>query len=138
MTANLCNIVSAAILVPQLGMYGSAAASMISIVVNTMIILVINRKNGDIGYDLTSLIGRIGLSWIMIIIGIVPGYVYWNRQFSILNVMYKLLVIILYIILIWLFNRKAIYEFTGTKTIQDLIGVLKKRQHEKNRGSNII
>lgn len=127
MTANLCNIVSAAILVPQFGMYGSAAASMISIVVNTLIILVINRQNGDIGYNLISLIGRMGLAWIMIIIGIVPGYIYWNKQFSILNVMYKLSVIILYLILIWLFNKKTIYEFTGTKTIQGLIGVLKKR-----------
>lgn len=125
--ANLSNIITAAIFVPFLGMYGSAAASLVSIIINTAIIMFINRKNGQIGYQFSSLAARLLLSWIVIVMGIFPTYIVWNQKLSFLNFLYKSSVIVLYIGVIWKMNCKEIYQFTNTTNIRELAWKLRNK-----------
>lgn len=126
-TANFSNIIAAAAFVPAWGMYGSAAAALVSIIINTMIIMLINRKNGKIGYHLYSLIARLLLSWSIVIIGILPTYIVWNQKLCLMNFIYKFIVIILYLGVIWKMNRKEIFQFTGVKNIRELVWKLRNK-----------
>lgn len=126
-TANLSNICAAAVLVPRYGMYGSAIASLISIIVNTIIVIVLNRRNGDIGYKFADLLKRIFVSWLFILIGIVPSYVFKIDELNVAVLTYKILVCCLYLLYLWFSNRKMIYAVSNTNTMRNAIKGFWKR-----------
>lgn len=128
-TANLCNIIAAAALVPVIGMYGSAIAAIVSIIVNSSIIYLLNRKNGEIGYSLPKLFFRLLLSWFMIGIGVAPSYLLFESGTTIVNVIYKIIVMFIYVGLIWIINRTYIYAFTGTKNVNELIKMIRRNKN---------
>ena len=119
-TANLCNIIASAALVPLIGMYGSAIAAMCSIVVNTTVIYIINRKNGEIGFRLLKLLFRLIVSWIVIVIGVAPSYLVFSEGTTLFNVAYKIFSILIYLVLIWVINKRCIYSFTETANVKEL------------------
>ncbi len=126
-TANLSNIVAASVLVPKYGMYGSAMASLISIVINTCIMIILNKPNGDIGYKLLDLLSRIFVSWIFIFVGIIPCYIYSESGIQILLFFYKIIVACLYLFWLWIQNRKKIYMYTETSSILELVKKIRRR-----------
>ncbi|MCI9250382.1 MAG: oligosaccharide flippase family protein [Lachnospiraceae bacterium] len=121
---SLSNIIAAYFLVPVWGMYGSALAMITSICVLTSIVIIIVKQYGsvDIGYDLALMIKRITLSWIFIFAGISPSYLLNIKNVDFMNVIYKLLIAVLYLFIIWRINKKAVYSFTGQ---EDLCMVVK-------------
>lgn len=127
-TANLCNIITAAALVPVIGMYGSAFASICSICVNSTIIYVLNQRNGDIGYRLPKLLFRLLLSWIIMAIGVAPSYIIFSEKTTLINVIYKVIILLVYIFLIWLVNHKEVYDFTGAMNIKELITIIRRKK----------
>lgn len=118
-TANLSSIVFSAIFVPRFGMYGSAAASLLSIFINTTLIYLIDRPNGDIGYDLGAMIRVLLFAWIFIGVGIAPSYLIWPDEFSIVNFLYKGIIVCIYLVFLWYRHRNQIKQLTG---IGDLKG----------------
>lgn len=127
-SANVLNIIIAAFLVPLIGMYGSAIASICSIVVNSVIIYFINLRNEKIGFSLPSLVFRLILSWLFLGIGVFPSYCFFKEGFSIVNAGYKVLIIVIYFAVIWCINRKAIYAFSGTNNLKGLMHEIKRKR----------
>lgn len=113
-TANLCNIFLSALLVPAIGMFGSAAALFCSYTVNTTIIIALNRKNGDIGYSLQSMLFRLIFSWLVIVVGTVPGYLLWPDRLSFPSIAIKLAVFMAYLFFLWRTNNDEIAALVGT------------------------
>lgn len=129
-TANISNVVAAALLVPKIGMYGSAIASIISIIINSGIIYILNLKNGDVGFSLTSLIGRLLVAWLIILIGVVPEYYFDFEGFVFWNTSYKIILFVGYCLYAWLVSRVEIESFAGTSNIIELIKQFKGKRNE--------
>ena len=127
-SANFCNIFAASLLVPRFGMYGSAIASLISISINIVFIFFINMRNGDIGYKLGSFVKRLIFSWIFIAIGVLPSYLIWPEGFKFVNILYKVLISLIYITILWFINRADIYSFVGVKNGNELMKMLIKER----------
>ncbi|OUQ27967.1 hypothetical protein B5E77_03890 [Lachnoclostridium sp. An131] len=125
-TANLCNIIVTAIAVPYLGMYGSAIASLVSIIVNTLIIFKINKRNISIGYKLSTFCKILIFSWGILILGVFPSYVIFKNEIVFANVMYKIIIATIYSCCIWIITKKYVHYFTGTNNMKELIFLLKK------------
>ena len=128
LTANVINIIAAAILVPLIGMYGSAIASICSITINSIIIYIINLRNEKIGFSLPALVFRLTLSWIFLVVGVLPSYIKYSDGFSIVNAGYKILIMITYLLVIFLINHKAVYEFVGVRNMKSLLQEIRRNR----------
>lgn len=118
--ANLCNIIASYIFIPKIGVYGSALASFISIIINTGIIIMIDRENGDIGYDLKQFVTTILLSWVFIFVGLIPSYLFYQDNFSFANFLYKVVISVVYLLFIWIFYKRIIFKMSGCNTVSEL------------------
>ena len=85
-------------------------------------------RNGDIGYKLGSFVKRLIFSWIFIAIGVLPSYLIWPEGFKFVNILYKVLISLIYITILWFINRADIYSFVGVKNGNELMKMLIKER----------
>lgn len=127
-TGSLADIIIAVILIPYLGMYGSAIAFVIAKVIVVIIIVVLSKKHLDIGYSVLKMLSIIIPSIIFMGVGLFFSYSLYETSFSFINLAYKFMVFILYMLFVYFANKKKIHSFFKSDNFKRFKDKLMKKQ----------
>ena len=120
LTSSMVNILLSSFLIPLFGAYGSILADAIAMIVRVIIIVCISRKFEYIGLSIIDFIRQIVIIFIAIYGGMSISYMYSKSNFSILNFLFKVIVILGY---------AGIYCYIYRKQFIALIHKIRKKVH---------
>lgn len=121
MIGSFADIVLAYILVPRFGMYGSAIAFVLAKVVLVTIVVYLSRIYDDIGYRASKMLGIVLPSLLFMGIGLYFSYTKYTIVFNWRNLIYKIIVLLIYLSFICYINRKTIAMIIKSNVIQQAI-----------------
>lgn len=124
LSSSVLNIVLSYFFISEYGVYGSIIADGISMMVRVGIVYIISKRFENIGLYLKDFIIYIFVVTAFIFTGLLLSYTKYSFEFSIINLLYKIFVVLLYIILALAINRKQVLP---------AINILKSKI--KNRGN---
>src|SRR5699024_4278439 len=93
------------LLIPGLGMYGAAVAFLLAKIIVVIIVYLMAREHNDVGYRMLDMIKIIMISLIFMGIGLYFSYMNYLEEFSFLNVLYKFVILLFYIVLNYFINK---------------------------------
>ena len=108
LTGSLVNILTSAVFIPMWGIYGSIVADAIAMLVRVVIVYVIRKRFEDIGLKVTDFIINFIIVTAFIFAGLGPSYLFFSNRFSFINLGYKMLVVLVYCIYLFLAYRKQL------------------------------
>ena len=106
---SFADILLAYILVPYFGMYGAALAFVLAKIIIVFIVVHLSKLQDDVGYRITKMLRIIVPSLIFMIVGLYFSYTKYLTVFSFNNFIYKILVLLAYVLFVYITN-KAIIE----------------------------
>jgi len=117
---SISNIIIALLLIPYLGMFGAAISFLIAKIITVAIVVVLSKKYNDIGYSIISMLKIIAPSLLFMGVGLYFSYTKYISTFNLMNLFYKLGVLIAYLIFVYCVNRKMINKVIKSKKIQQI------------------
>jgi O-antigen/teichoic acid export membrane protein len=120
-TGSLGDILLAYILVPYLGMYGSAIAFVLAKLIIVSIVIYLSKLYDDVGYRVIKMLSIILPSLLFMGIGLYFSYTKYLDVFSIHNLLYKILILVAYLIFMYVTNRKVIKNSFSSGQIQRIL-----------------
>lgn len=117
-TGSFADIILASILVKHYGMYGAALAFLVAKVIVVSLVVVMSKKYNDIGYRIIDMLKIIIPSLLFMGVGLYFSYTKFLTTFSWINLAYKIAIFLVYLIYIYLTNRKAINNLIKSGKIQ--------------------
>lgn len=129
-TGSLLDILFAFLLVPYLGMYGSAISFLISKVIMVSIVVSISNKVDKIGYSVVEMLKTILPSLAFMVVGLYFSYTNYIDVFSWINLSYKLLILILYTAYVYFNNRKMIKGILSRDLLKKIVSKKRKKGKE--------
>lgn len=127
-TGSILDIFFAYILVPYIGMYGSAISFIISKIIMVGIVVWISNKVENVGYSVLGMLKTILPSLIFMAIGLYNSYTNYIDVFSWFNLGYKFLILFIYSSYVYYVNRSMIKGILSKGTIKK---ILKKKRNKK-------
>jgi len=120
-TGSLANILIAYLLVPFYGMYGASISFLASKIIVVLIVVIISKKYDDIGYKVGKMLKIIIPSLLFMGAGLYFSYTKYLLTFSWTNLIFKIGVLLVYILYIYFTNKKLIYKIIASGKIQQLL-----------------
>lgn len=120
-TGSLLDIFFAYILVPYIGMYGSAISFIISKVIMVTIVVRISNKVEKVGYSVVGMLKTIVPSLVFMGIGLYYSYTVYVEVFSWFNLFYKIMVLFIYTTFVYWSNKNMIKEIIDKGIIKKMI-----------------
>ena len=105
---SLMDIFLAYLLVPRFGMYGSAVAFVLAKVIIVTIVIYLSELYDDVGYRVMKMLSIIVPSLLFMMVGLYFSYTRYLTVFSVTNLAFKILVLMIYILFIYYTNRRVI------------------------------
>ena len=90
-------------------MYGAALAFVLAKIIIVFIVVHLSKLHDDVGYRITKMLRIIGPSLLFMIAGLYFSYTKYLTVFSFNNFIYKILVLLAYVLFVYITN-KAIIE----------------------------
>ena len=115
LTSSFLNILLSAVLIPISGVYGSILADALSMLVRVAIVIVISKRYDDVGLRVFDFIRNFVIVEAFTAVGLLFSITKYRTEFSGLNFVYKVAIVMIYIIVSVLVNRKAIKTFVSKK-----------------------
>ena len=136
-TGSLSDIVLAYILVKYLGMYGSAIAFVLAKIITIFIVVYISKLYDDAGYSVIKMLSIIIPSLLFMAVGLYFSYTKYLTVFNLKNLVYKILILCVYVLFIYFTNKKEINKIIKTEYIKKII---KRKNSEKivDKSENIF
>lgn len=122
LSSSILNIILTSIMVPIYGIYGSIYADIIAMFLRVGIIVYISSKYDDIGLHIIDFIKNGLLITLFIFVGLSLSYFKYGNSFSIYNFIFKIMVVIVYILIVYMMNRN---EFKPV--ISKMFSILKNK-----------
>ncbi|MEO1814636.1 MAG: oligosaccharide flippase family protein [Acetobacterium sp.] len=108
LSSSMINILLSAIFIPILDMYGSALADLIAMVIRVGIIVALSMHFEDIGYKLSTFVFLILINVFFISAGLIFSYTTFMYEISLINIAYKIFVVMIYLIIAGINLKKHI------------------------------
>jgi O-antigen/teichoic acid export membrane protein len=105
---SVADIFIAFLLIPIIDIYGAAIAFVISKLIIVMIVMFISKKYANIGYKISSITKILAPSIIAMAVGLYFSYTNFIYMLDWRNVVYKIFVVAIYTIFVFLTNRRPI------------------------------
>lgn len=102
------DIIMGVILIPMIGIYGSAIAFLIAKIFVVVIIVFISRRYNSINYKLSSMLQILIPSYLFMAIGLFNSYRVYLYEFNITNFIFKVFVFLMYVLYLVIKYRKKI------------------------------
>lgn len=122
-TGSIIDILLAYILVPHFGMYGSSAAFVIAKIIIIAIVIFLSRKYNNVGFSTIKMLKIILPSLGFMMIGLYFSYTKYLTKLSLFNFIYKITILLIYLLYMYITNKKIISEVLKKGQI---IKILKK------------
>ncbi len=123
---SLADIVLAYLLVPRFGMYGSAIAFVLAKAIIVTIVVYLSKLYDDVGYRVTKMLSIIVPSLLFMIAGLYFSYTRYLTIFSLTNLTYKMLVLVVYILFVYFTNKKSVDKAFKSGQILKLLRIKKR------------
>jgi len=123
---SISDILFAYLLIPSYGMFGAACAFLIAKVIVVTATVLISKSYNDIGYKVTEMLKIIIPSFFFMGAGLYLSYTKYARVISIENVIFKVMVFILYLGYVFLHNRETIIKVIKSGDIKKMMKMNKK------------
>ena len=107
LTGSVLNILLSAIFIPIWSVYGSILADAIAMLVRVLIVVAISRKYEDVGLRIRDFVINFVIIELFIFMGLILSIMKYQTTFSIFNFGYKIVVVLLYAIMIFMMNRES-------------------------------
>ena len=107
LTGSVLNILLSAICIPIWSVYGSILADAIAMLVRVLIVVAISRKYEDVGLRIRDFVINFVIIELFIFMGLILSIMNYQTTFSIFNFGYKIVVVLLYVIMIFMMNRES-------------------------------
>src|SRR5699024_5513898 len=120
LAGSFSDIILAFLLIPILGMYGAALAFLLAKLIVVTIVIFMARKYNNIGYRLKTMIKIIFPSIIFMMIGLFFSYTKYMTVFSWYNLFYKIFILSMYILFIYITNKQTINQFISTGKYKEI------------------
>ncbi len=124
LTSSVVNVALSFILIPVLGVNGSILADAVSMIVRVLIIIIISKQYENIGLKVRDFFNNFLVVEGFTILGLLPSIITGQSKFSVMNFLYKIIIVMVYAATVLLMNRKIATYF------------LKKMMSRKNRKGN--
>ncbi len=111
LTSSIINVALSAFMIPWKGAYGSIMADAIAMVVRVAIITGISLRFENIGLHIRDFVLNFLMIAGFILVAMLPSYLNAENTFSVLNLGYKVLVILVYILVVFLQHRKQVLGY---------------------------
>lgn len=111
LSGSLCNILLSSFFIPAHGVYGSIAADMIAMFIRVAIIIFISKKFDDIGLRIKDFALIILYVTAFMFLGNALSYSFYSDSFSLLNLGYKCLIMLLYLAVLFFRYRSDCEKF---------------------------
>lgn len=108
LTGSLINVLLSAFMISVWGAYGSILADAIAMLIRVLVIVVISLRFEDIGLKIRDFVFNFIMIAVFIFVGLAPSYLRFDDSFSILNFVYKIVVVLLYIFLMFIQHKEQI------------------------------
>jgi len=105
LTGSMLDIILAYLLIPVIGMYGSAVAFTFAKIIIVTIIVIVSRKYNDVKYSVLKMLLIIIPSLLFMGLGLIFSYSVFLDQFDWFNVLYKVIILVTYLLIIFLTNK---------------------------------
>ncbi|WP_162011071.1 lipopolysaccharide biosynthesis protein [Streptococcus sp. S784/96/1] len=99
LSSSFLNVIISYFSIQSFGVLGSIIADIIAMLVRVAIVVYISRKFSDVGLKLGDFIKNIGFILTMMIIGLSWTYMYYQTSFSILEFLYRCMIIVMYLMI---------------------------------------
>ncbi len=129
LTGSLADILIAYLLIPLLGSFGAALSFILAKFIVVAMVVYLSRQFDSVGYSVLRMMGVILPSLGFMFVGLYFSYTKYISSFNWMNLMYKIMILFIYLGYIYFINRTTI-----NKTIQS--GQLKKMLQSKKK--NVI
>ena len=126
LSSSIVNVILSVVFIPLYGVFGSILADAISMLIRVTIVIVISKRFEEIGLRVKDFVIHFFIVGGFIFIGLVFSLFILKETFSIYNFIYKVFVVVLYILLIWIRYRKEMRMLMNR--------VLKKRKIKGDNG----
>ena len=114
LSSSLLNVLLSAVLIPKMGAVGSILADAVAMIIRVAVIIFISRKYEDIGLKIKSFVSNFFIVAIFMYGGHILTYFVYHEQFSIWNLLYKILILIIYVVYILCRFKKQIISFVNS------------------------
>jgi len=118
LSSNLVNVIASYFLIKRLGMYGSVIADGIAMALLIIIVVAMSKKFDDIGYKLRPFIKHMFINIVFITTGLSLSYVIYYDQVSIINILFKVTVVLVYIAIGAYSQRKKIVSIISSRRLR--------------------
>jgi O-antigen/teichoic acid export membrane protein len=107
-SGSIIDIILAFLLVPYLGMYGSALAFGIAKIIVVVLVVILSRRFDSLRYNIIKMLSIIIPSLLFMAAGLFFSYTKYIYEFNWLNLSYKFVILFLYLLFVYLTNFKRI------------------------------
>jgi len=128
LTGSFLDIILAYLLVPRYGMYGAAFSFLAAKVAVTGIVVSMSSRWNTVGYRLSKMLGTIASSMLFMGLGLILSFFLFPGSFSWINFLYKISLLLMYLVFVYLTNRKLIIEIMGGRSVFQILKLLAQRQ----------
>jgi O-antigen/teichoic acid export membrane protein len=118
---SIADIILAYILVPYFGMYGSAIAFVLAKLIIIIIVVYLSKLYDDVGYRIIKMLSIIIPSLLFMIVGLYFSYTKYETVFSPINLAYKMVILIVYVLFIYVSNKQIINKAIESGHIKNML-----------------
>jgi len=127
---SFADVILAYVLVPKFGIYGAALAFLIAKIIVVATVILLSKKYNNIGYRLIGMLKIVIPSLLFMAIGLYFSYTKYMLTFNWMNLIYKIGILVIYLIFIYLSNRRITNRVIKSGRIQQLFR--RKKNNMKN------
>lgn len=122
---SMADVFLAYILVPYFGMYGSAIAFVLAKIIIVTIVVYLSKLYDDVGFRIMKMLSIIIPSLLFMIVGLYFSYTKYETVFSPINLAYKMAILALYLLFIYVTNKQIIHKAIESDYIKSLLRIKK-------------
>lgn len=126
LAGSFADIILAFILIKFLGMYGAALAFLLAKIIVVLIVYLLAKGYNTVGYNIINMSKIIVTSLIFMGVGLIFSYNIYLTSFSFLNFFYKIFILFMYALYLYVKNKNYINHLFKTQFFKNIIKKIKK------------
>ncbi len=114
LSSSIINVLLSAIFIPLYGAFGSIIADAVAMIIRVIIIVFISKRFEDIGLRIKDFILNFLIVCAFVFTGLIFSYTKHGNTFNILDFIYRIFIVCVYIAYLFIVYRKQIFSFLNS------------------------
>lgn len=114
LSGSIINVILSSVLIPAYGAFGSIIADAVAMIIRVGIIVFISKRFEDIGLKVKDFILNFLIVCAFVFTGLIFSYTKYGNTFNILDFIYRIFIVCVYIAYLFIVYRKQIFSFLNS------------------------